>query len=572
MQKRSEFKISKKQKIMLACVFGVPFIISLFIGYMIFGNYSEALSKMWAYKGKPNATASSITSLSYIFTILLAFYTFVTTSIFSYFVWKVSKRSLKVSEKLQSLEFQREEEVSRENALIVYYDLQRGISNLQELYINYELKGIGAKPSKIYFSTDWIKNVANLRDQLTEQELNKVYKLYEQLHALQNLLEKHDPNKSDEALKTQLKILSEEVFANFIPLQVLERHNVSSANELVNIDLYVILKKIYYLTFPPSKRPPAYKNESTGLYETTLDGNLFFSGDNPEPFIGTGKLYNTNKEVKCFGEFKAKQFDNGQFYGYYSPGHDFYTVKYSKTLAPDELEHVTVYQLNNDRTENYYYKGQYKHGKIYDGFSTLFDNYKNDIIYQGEIKGGYKEGEGTSYYSNGEIEFKGSWNQDYIDNGIQYSNGKKTFEGKFKLTKDSSTFSGIIAKPWTGIVTNYDISFEIKDFTGEIYNGKPITGHGDFLYLDSQGRDFKEYQHDEMQALERAEYEDTNPVEINAIDIEQQLEDEAKENNDRDRQTYFMGYNEYIKANWSNGNVIMREKNERNIKIYDARG
>lgn len=571
MQVRNEFKISKKQTIMITCFFLVPLIISLIIGYMIFGNYLEALSKMWAYRGKPNATASSITSLSYIFTILLAFYTFGTTFFFSYLVWKVSKSSLVVSERLQNLEFQREEEVSRENALIVYYDLQRGISNLQELYINYELKGIEAKPSKIYFSTDWIKNVANLRDQLTEQELNKVYKLYEQFHALQNLLEKHDPNKPDEALKTQLKILSEEVFANFIPLQILEKHNVSSANELVNIDLYVILKKIYYLTFSPSKRPPVQKNESTGLYEITLDGNLFFSGDHKEPFIGNGKIYNTNKEVKCSGEFKEKQFDKGLIYGYYSPGQELYTVNYSRQLAPDELEHVIVYQLDKDGTDTYYYSGKYKQGKIYDGFSTLFNSYTNNIIYQGEFKDGYREGDGTSYNNNEEIEFKGIWKEDYIYIGTEYSNNKIIFKGEFKIVNDRNTVSGKKAKPWSGTTTNYDILFEVKNFTGEIYNGEPIKGHGRILHLDYQGRDLKTYEHDEQMSLEQAEYEYENPVEMNVLDIEQQLENEAKESNDRDRQNYGV-YNEYIEADWIDKKAIVSEINERNIKIYDARG
>ncbi|MDG1606625.1 hypothetical protein P7D05_28305, partial [Bacillus paranthracis] len=77
-----------------------------------------------------------------------------------------------------------------------------------------------------------------------------VYKLYEQFHVLQNLLEKHESNTYDEELKTQLKILTEDVFANFIPLQVLKKHSVFSANELVNIDLYVILKKYIVLHFP----------------------------------------------------------------------------------------------------------------------------------------------------------------------------------------------------------------------------------------------------------------------------------------------------------------------------------
>ncbi|OJE46310.1 hypothetical protein BAQ44_04245 [Bacillus mobilis] len=562
---KNEFKISKKQKTMIACFFLIPLIISLAISYMIFGNYSEALSKMWAYKGKPNATASSITSLSYIFTILIAFYTFGTTFVFSYLVWKASKGSLAVSEKLQKLEFQREEEITRENALIVYYDLQRGITNLQDIYINYELKGLEAKPSKIYFSTDWIKNVANLRDQLTEQELNKVYKLYEQFHVLQNLLEKHESNTYDEELKTQLKILTEEVFANFIPLQVLKKHNVSSANELVNIDLYVILKKIYRFTFPSSKRKTK-KNESTGLYETTLNGNLFFTGDNEELFIGKGTLYNTNKEVKCSGEFKETQFNKGLIYGYYSQGYKFYIANYSRSLEPDELEHVTVYQLSSVRTDKYYYSGQIKHGKIYDGISTLF-NMDHDIIYQGKIKDGYRDGKGISYDFKGEKEFEGIWKEDYIYNGTQYSNGKKLFEGEFKIVKDPSAFSGKRAKPWDGAVTNYDISYEVKDFTGEICSGIPYTGYGHLLHLDYDGKTFKEYTQIEVQTMERAEDEAENPIELSSIEIEEW----AKENNDEARKGY-QSHTEYIKADWEQKEVTAREANEININIYNASG
>ncbi|MED3351797.1 hypothetical protein P4388_24770 [Bacillus thuringiensis] len=569
MQDKYESKFSKKQKIVIACVFLVPLFASIFAIYIIFGNYLDAISKMWAYKGKPSATASSITSLSYIFTILIAFYTFITTSIFSYLVWKVSKSGLAVSKKLQNLEYQREEEVTRENALIVYYDLQRGISNLQELYTNYELNGIEAKPSKIYFSTDWIKNVANLRDHLTEQELNKVYKLYEQFHALQSLLEKHKSYTNDEELKTQLKILTEEVFAIFIPLGVLKKHYVSSANELVNIDLYVILKKIYSLTFSSSKRVTK-KNKTTGLYETTLDGNLFFTGDNEKLFEGNGTLYNTNKEVKCSGEFKEKKFFKGQVYGYYSPGYEFYYVKYSKQLAPDELEHVKVYQPSNDGKNEYYYDGHYKNNKIYDGITTLF-NIDHDIIYQGRTKNHFREGEGTSYNHKGEIEYKGIWKEDYIHKGSEYLNNKILFEGEFKIVSDRSSFTGKKAKPWSGITTNYDISFKVKGFTGEIYNGEPIKGHGKILNLDYEGRDLKALEHDEKMAVEHAEYEVENPVEINVLDIEQQLENDAKEHNNRDRKNYGL-YNEYIKAEWIDKKAIVKEINERNIKIYDARG
>ena len=169
-----EISFFKKYKKVILSIIILPLAASLIASYMIFGNLFEALVKMWNYRGNPNITASSVTSLSYIFTILVAIYALCATTFFSKLVWKVSERSLLVSQQLQELEKNRDEEIVRENALIVYYDLQRGISNLREIYINCVLNGTEPKINRIYFSAEWIKNVANLRDGLTNQELNRV--------------------------------------------------------------------------------------------------------------------------------------------------------------------------------------------------------------------------------------------------------------------------------------------------------------------------------------------------------------------------------------------------------------
>lgn len=125
----------------------------------------------------------------------------------------------------------------------MYYDLQRGISNLQDLYISCVLNGADCKPNRIYFSTDWIKNVANLRNGLTNQELNTVYRLYEQFYALQNLLEEYKGDNQNEEVRDHIEELSKKIIADFIPLELLNQINVTSVDELVDIDFYIILQK-----------------------------------------------------------------------------------------------------------------------------------------------------------------------------------------------------------------------------------------------------------------------------------------------------------------------------------------
>ena len=97
---------------------------------------------MLQLRGNPSKTADAIASLSYVGSILLALYSIITTAIFSYLVWKVSIGSFQVSKELKNLEENRDKEVVREQALIVYYDLQRGFSYLRDLYISTVKKGI----------------------------------------------------------------------------------------------------------------------------------------------------------------------------------------------------------------------------------------------------------------------------------------------------------------------------------------------------------------------------------------------------------------------------------------------
>lgn len=544
----NEISFFKKYKKVILSIILLPLIASCIAAYLIFGDLFEAFLKMWEYRGKPNITASSVTALSYIVTILVAIYALCATTFFSKLVWKVSESNLLVSQQLQDLEKTRDKEIVRENALIVYYDLQRGISNLRNIYINCVLNGTEPKINRIYFSTEWIKNVANLRDGLTNQELNRVYKLYEQFYALQNILEEYKANEINDELIEFIEKLSGEVFADFIPFALMDKIKVSSVDELVDIDLYIILQKIYSLTFISSEKPKESVVNGKTVYETYIDGVLFFVGDNEKAFVGNGKLYNINGNIKCSGYFDTKQFIKETIYGYYESTKKCYEYTYEAQL----IKKGTLYKLTDDGGKDYFYNGEFRNGEIFNGITTLF--YKNHKIrYQGEIKNGYLEGQGTSYNDSDFKEFEGIWKNNNPFNGAKYIFNKKVFNGEFKN-----------GQLWTGTAYGLDLSHKVKKFEGEIYQGQPTDGTGIIFNGNKEGRELGDIEAYEEWLEESAE--EQARAEEDPKYIESQIEGQASMENSYRRQTY-VDWTEYIKAEWNNGIVTKAEDKEMNKTI-----
>ncbi|MDR4167154.1 hypothetical protein [Bacillus paranthracis] len=543
---QNKIKLSKSQISLIVCAVLVPLFISIFACYLVFGNIPEAISKMWELRGKPNKTASAVTSLSYVLTILVAVYALLATTFFSFLVWKVSTGSLQVSQQLKDLENNRDKEIVRENALIVYYDLQRGISNLRNLYISCLLKGSSPKPNRIYFSEDWIKNVANLRGQLTSQELNKVYKLYEQFYTLQSLLEEFKSNEKNDDLNHFLEDLSTELFADFIQTPLLEELKVSSVDELVDIDLYIILQKIYYLTFTDSQINDVEMQENgEKIYVVYLNGVPFFKGNIKGTFIGDGSLYNKDGKIKCSGQFKSKQFIKGTVYGYYSSKDKCYEITYEVSSGIREIKKGIVNKLIKDDNNQYFYNGEFQGGKVFNGITTLFHKNKK-ISYQGEIKDGYKDGQGTFYNEQGQKVFEGIRKEYVRYKGISFVNGREVFNGEYK---DS--------KPWNGITNGYNLSEEVKSFSGMIRDGQPVNGTGMIFKVNNYGEDFVAQQ-------ERRWHE-----EIDITDDQINELDDARHEflNAKLREEYFL-WTDYITADWCEGIVTKREDIEGNISVY----
>jgi len=67
----------------------------------------------------------------------------------------------------------------RVNSLIFYYDLVIGSTDLKRLYINSKNKEFKNIPSRMFFSKDWIKNVAKISGNI--RDTASLYKLYTDL-------------------------------------------------------------------------------------------------------------------------------------------------------------------------------------------------------------------------------------------------------------------------------------------------------------------------------------------------------------------------------------------------------
>lgn len=84
--------------------------------------------------------------------------------------------SLNISRKIQM------ESELRENSLIVYYDLVLGLADLKKLYMNCRNSNYKNIPTRMFFSDEWIKNIARISGNI--RDIDKMYKLYGDLEMI----------------------------------------------------------------------------------------------------------------------------------------------------------------------------------------------------------------------------------------------------------------------------------------------------------------------------------------------------------------------------------------------------
>ena len=561
MPKINDEKIARNPIVLILVFVVIGMGLTLILLYLIFGNLIDAFFKMLNLQGQPNKTSTALTSISYIVTWILTIYSIVVTAIFSYMVYKINNRSLKLSEELKEFEVSstnenkeltkqslnisqdlkrieenRELEEKRSKALIVYYDLQRGFTIIRDLYIKIVLKKNTAVLEQAFFDNGWIENVATLRVGLSSTEIQKIYSLYNSLYTIQKYLET-----KDESINKYIEKIAKEVFLDLIPLNLIDNFIDNDIEEVLNIENYLIMHKLYKLTFIKTEII-----EERKLTILNIPHSEVISGD-----LVNGEVifYNKLGYEKLRGHIANGEVISGTFMGYKAN-----EIQYRVEYISKDNKYVKVKGL----LENHIFEPldlklidvEFKDNKPFNGLNiNIRDN--GTISYWGYYKDAERTGIGKFYNNKNYILFDGELVEGYKVRGRLYNKGKLLFDGELKNQM-----------PWSGKCFELDITAHyVKKFTGEIFEGKPINGDGYIFKRSSEHSSL-----DELLCQEQWE-EETQYRYEEEMDSENYEEEQSKYYNDGIRSSY-REWEDYLKATWMNGDLLEKELKETNINVY----
>lgn len=535
----------------LIIILAMPVIVALVSALYIIGGIGNILNQIEAFRNNLTLQASDFPTLSEIIYYLICTYTLVITGIFSWAILQSSIKSNKLAEELKNKEDNKENESIRESALIVYYDLFLGIKDLNNLYLSRIINKKNPMPRKMFFSNEWIKNVAVLKNNLSSDEINNIYSLYGKFLTIASLLD------NVQTLESYLSILDEEVlklvsemYSTIFPKAFLKKYE-DAPQKLLNRKYYLLLEKLRILTYKKEQYKITKDNKiiSTNIY---LDSKPIYSGDyEGSNFNGYGNYYLPNGKIKFQGIFKDGYFISGTVREFYSDDTLMYEVVYKDGI---KIYGKLFYREDTELFGGKLcYKGKFKDNLIVDGFAERYYSKKFDVLYRGYLLNGKYEGRGVEYYNNYiRAEYDGIWKNGKIQKGEFFGNeeGVKHFKGEFR---NSEPFNGII-EYGKSYVKDY-----INEFKGEIKEGKPYNGKGKVMFLD-----WREYTYRDIDMLVDEEN--------NEICYDDELDKECeiqykKESFDEVKSKYF-DWEEYIDAEWQNGKFEVKEDDVLNKEIF----
>lgn len=524
-----------KKKIIVSLILVLPIILLTIFTIILYGNPIKIIDQIIENRNHlsfgPEAYPDFSDSLGYIVTL----YSIIITAIFSFMVWKTSKRSYEVAEAVKTLEENRDNEESRKSALIVYYELLTSFDNLREMYSKKILNSPKRAETQFFISTDWIKNIANLRDSLSREEINELHIFYNRLLTLQKYLELDSNNGK---ASTYLSEIVKDSFSIIIPKEVLFE-DFGHISKYLNRKYFLLISKIYKATFRNEEIQKEDCNEGVFI---SINGIPFYRGEiKGKHFSGAGTIFNDKGLPKYNGKFIDSKFVEGKAYEYFENEEKLYDVTYKN----NQIEEGFL-KREGSLDKKYYYNGKFKDNKIFSGYTTVF-NSSNKLAYEGYIQEGMQSGSGILYVQ-GEKRLAGEFENGVIIRGEQYKDKGFYFKGDFK--------NGFI---WNGDVKGYSDSL-VEEFEGTICDGKPYEGIGLVFKIDSEGqpREYLEWKEEQMYL----DYDEPDEEEFEEIENQQQayLNDQTRKRNSR--------WMDYIKAEWKKGEVKEFEDKEYNIKVF----
>jgi hypothetical protein len=392
------------------------------------------------------------------------------TTIFSYVLWKSSEKSNNLAEEIKKREDNKDKEYVRENALIVYFDLLIGLDDLRKLYTYHVLgnkKYYLNPPKELFFSDEWIKNVAVLKNKLSTNGIKTIYDLYGKLLTIRGLL---DEKQKDKDLSTDdIKALFLEVFENRIP-GVLDYFYVEDIRKIMKVEYLILLNTIEVLT--------CNTIDIKSKNDTVILSNQYYKGALENGVLhGAGKYFDIKEnevegnEEKVSEELDDIKKDKITFSG---------TFKNNKFIYGNRTE----YNANGDL----WYRCVIENSKLKEDDIILYKNDKE--LYRGSIKEGkYSTGKGVlhlkEYEGNDELQkyllgerwyesldFVFVYDGDFKD-GNFHGNGKIIYTKKFYHKKSRGN---------NELLKENTILCE-----GEFQNNYLINGHGKVIEKNKNG-------------------------------------------------------------------------------------
>lgn len=513
----------------------------VFFSFLLFGDITQIKDIISGNRNNLTFGPDGYPTLSEVINFLITGYSIIITAIFSFVIWKTSVRSYEVAEAVKSLEEKRDMESIRQSALIVYYELLTGFTNLRDLYISIILENKAPNPNRLFFSEDWVKNISLLRDRLDANEINEIHRLYNKFLTIKGLLET-DSESEKVKLRKYIGETMSQTFTSFLSKEF-TKNEFGSVTKYLEIDYFIILSKIRFASYAKVKIENKY---NAGESIISINKELFYVGSiSDNLFDGYGILHTDDGLPKYEGVFKNGRFVSGKAKEYYDSGEILYEIEYKDGVK----RRGYMAKLNSDTQKvPYYFNGEFEDDEIVDGIVTLF-RADHSIYYEGGIKSRKYSGYGIRY-ENGKKLYEGTFKEGHITQGVKFTD--PVFEGEFKQ-----------GKPWNGSVKGLSDNLFVRKFYGQLVNGQPYKGEGLIFQKNHKGdtRDYLEVLEDSKK-LFYDEIVFIDETEIN--DREERQQDEINKNS---RESYGI-WDDFIKADWVEGNVKEREDKEGNKVVY----
>lgn len=459
------------------------------------------------------------------------------TAIFSFAIWKSSEENNELTQTISLRDANREFEIVRESALIIYYDLIINFEILLSQYSNRNKKESFNNLYKLDLNKDFIKNIANLRNNLNSNEIDFLFKLYKDLQIIDGYDFTSEDKRTIEHIQSVMKRTFKPVLHNYLFMLL----NIDTI-DLFSSSYYIVLKKVQLI----SKGKSYWNHHIFSLnYE---DSEQYIVIDDKLAFKG---------------KFKNGKFLDGVEYAFNASGNKAYELEYvdSKIIKGCLYnESEKVFDCTFDENMN-----------PQNGFITLYGN-TNNLLYKGDIKNSEYNGFGIQYIrgKNGVITKEGIWVDGNFSEG-EFKNSNRNaniqyFKGDYR---DNRPYSGFIR------CSLLEKNKDAYGFEGTLVEGKPYSGTGYVVYKKHIDEEYSELNPWDEFDFERDYDEDESYFDEIPPEVEEEMaKDNIRYQNkiafDDLRENYYFVV-ELIKASWENGKAIKSENDLLN-KAYFARG